>query len=302
METSSPTGGNSELSDNDKIFMYISIVFWLLLLITGWICFAVPDLGEKIILVWSYVIIRDKEIWYYPLFIHYILFYMILIPTLLFITAAFIVYAYHIFMKKDGNVINGMLGNLTKFHFIPIACVSVLFIIGESVDENKGLKGAHFFFNIFFGAIALASLIFIFMQTKLESPIYAAWTIKHGAYGCLIALLIHNIFYNIWYYGDYLKSNKYKDTHDWNKGCSIAFSILIGLGNLGVSVFLKEMVISIVNLLMYIGMTVQFYKMNKEVRKYLFSEAPGVIDIFMIVFSLAAIAFLFIRYKGQFNS
>lgn len=111
--------------------------------------------------------------------------------------------------------------------------------------------------------------------------------------------IIHNIFYCIWYYGNHLRSNKHKDSHDWDKGCHITFSILIGLGNLGVSVFLKEIVISIVNLLIYIGMTVHFFKIDKEWRKYLFSEAPGVIDIFMIVFSLAAIAFLFIRYKGQ---
>ena len=299
METSSPSGGNSD----DKIFMYISIVFWLLLLITGWICFAVPDLGEKILFVWMYIIIRENSgVLYYPLVIHYVLFYMILVPTLLFITAAFIVYAYHIFMKKDANVLNGMLGNLTKFHFIPLACVSAVFIIGESVDENKGPKGAHYFFIIFFSAIALVSLIFIFMQTKLESPIYAAFTIKHGAYACLIALLIHNIFYCIWYYGYYLRSTKHKDLRDWHKGCHITFSILIGLGNLGVSVFLKEIVISIVNLLIYIGMTVQFFKIDKDFRKYWFSEAPGVIDIFMIVFSLAAIAFLFIRYKGQLIS
>ena len=43
------TGGNNEISENTQIFMYISISTWLLLLITGWICFAVPDLGEKIL-------------------------------------------------------------------------------------------------------------------------------------------------------------------------------------------------------------------------------------------------------------
>lgn len=295
----STTAGNNDLSGNDKIFMYISILFWVLLLITGWICFFVPDVEDKLTIVWNYLIYNSNKFFFpYPLLIHYVLFYMILIPTLLLITAAFIIYIYHTFMKIEANVINGMLGNLTKFHFIPLACVSALFIIGESVDED--IYGAHCFFNIFFSVIALASLIYIYMQTKIESPIYAAWTIKHGAYACLIAFLIHNIFYGFWVYGSVLKKDK--DTHDWDKGCSITFSIFIGLGNLGISIFLKEIVIAIINLLMYIGMTVQFFKIEKKGRKKYYSEAPGVFDIFMIIFSLVAIAFIFIKYKGQFNA
>lgn len=309
METNSPyyeggnNGGNNEISGNAQIFMYISLSTWLLLLITEWICFAVPDFGEKILYVWSYIIFRSNRYIKDPLLIHYVLFYMIFIPTLLLITFAFIVYLYHIFIKKDANVLNGMLGNLTKFHFIPLFCISILFIIGESVDENKGVKGAHIFFNIFFSAIAIASLIYIYMQTNIEAPIYATWIIKRGAYACLIALLIHNFFYNIWYYGAYLKRDEGdKKQRNWDKGCAITFSIFIGFVNLGISVFLKEIVISIINLLMYIGMATQFFKIEKEYRRSYYSEGPGVIDIFMILFSMAAIAFIFIKYKGQYIS
>ena len=294
------TGGNNEISENTQIFMYISLSTWLLLLITGWICFAVPDLGEKILYVWSYIIIRDNGfIIDYPLLIHYVLFYMILIPILLLIPFAFIVYLYHIFIKKDANVINGMLG-LTKFHFIPLFCISILFIIGESVDKNKGVKGVHIFFNIFFSAIAIASLIYIYMQTNIEASIYATWIIKRGTYACLIALLIHNFFYNFWYYGEYLRDDEeYEKRRNWDKGCAITFSIFIGLVNLGISVFFKEIVIAIINLLMYIGMAIQFFRIEKDLRREYFSEGPGVIDIFMILFSMAAIAFIFIKYKGQ---
>ena len=304
MESSSPdyqgynSGGNSEIFGLTQIFMYISILCWLLLLITGWICFAVPDI-DKTLVVWNYAIVRDKDFFFFPLLIHYVLFYMIFIPTLLFITAAFVVYLYHLFIKKDGNVINGMLGNLTKFHFIPVVCVSFLFIIGESINDSFDIKGAHIFFNIFFSVIALASLIYIYMQTKIESPIYANWIIKHGAYACLIAFLIHNTFYSFWLYGYHLKSNKGKDPHDWNKGCYITFSIFIGLANLGLSVFLKEIVIAIMNLLMYIGMAADFYKLNKDERRHDYSEAPGIFDIFMILISIAAIAFIFIKYRAQ---
>lgn len=294
-------GYNSEQSDSDKIFMLISLGAWLLVLVTGWICFAVPDidLGADIdiLVCWNYVIYATtKGVIDFPLYIYYILFYMILIITLLCLTAAFVVFAYSIFMKKDANVINGMLGNSAKFHFIPLACVSALFIIGETLDENHGIKGAHIFFNLLFTIIGLASLIFIYMQTKLESPSYAVWAIKNGAYGCLIAFLMHNLGYVITFYGDYLIEDKDKNPEKWLKGCYIAFSILIGLGNIGVSLFLKELVIGVINLLIYIGMTVQFFKMEKEVRKF-YTVAPGIIHIFMIFFSMLVVAFLFMRNK-----
>ena len=296
-------GYNSGQSDSDQIFMLISIGAWLLILITGWICFAVPDIDIgtdfDVLIVWNYVIYAtNRGAVYFPLLIHYVLFYMVLIITLLCLTAAFIVYAYHLFMKKDANVINGMLGNLAKFHFIPLASVSALFIIGETLDQDSEVKGAHCFFNIFFTLIGLASLIFIYMQTKLESPSYAGWTIKNGAYGCLIAFLVHNLGYGITFYGEYLILDKDKNPEKWLKGCYIAFSILIGLGNIGISLFLKELVIGVINLLIYIGMTVQYFKMDKEVRKE-YTVAPAIIDIFMIVFSMLVTAFLFMKKRGN---
>ena len=286
--------------DTEKIFLLLSIGSWLLLLICGWLCFAVPDIDlsvGKILITWNYIIAKKNAL-DLPVGIHYVPFYMILIATLLFLTAGFVVYIYSIFMKKDANVMNGMLGNMSRFHFIPLVCISSLFIIGETINEDFDIKGAHFFFNIFFTVIALSSLIYIYIQTKIESPLYALWTIKRGTYGCFIPLLIHNIFYGISFYGFYLIAKKDKDPTKWIKGCNIAFSIIIGLANMITSLVLKEIVIAVINLLMYIGMTIFFFKIGKKNYKKLYTVAPGVIDIFMIFFSLIFLTFLFLKEKN----
>ena len=297
----------SEADQNAQLFMIISIISWLALAILGWTSLGVPDIDsdDKIWIFWNYVIFSDNDlVWYEPLFIYYVLFYFVAIITLIFITAAFLVLCMSYFVKKDENVISGMLGTLSKFHFIPILCACALFIIGYTFDEDKitdGFKGGQYFMSIFFGVVALGSLIFIHLKTNIESPVYATWIIKHGAYGCLIALLFHHIGYAFSSYGVHEKMDvktldDYDDLNDWRKGCYIAFSIIIGLCNIGVSLFLKEIIIPFINLLIYIGLTVQFYKMDNVDFLFepedIYSKAPGIINIIMMVLSLLMVCFL----------
>lgn len=223
---------------------------------------------------------------------------MIAIFTLIFVTAAFLILCLSFFVKKDENVSSAMLGDLTQFHFIPILCVSALFIIGESTDTDKNdFNKAQYVFSIIFSAIALLSLIFIASKTNLESPSYANWIIKHCAYGSLIALLIHHICFAITGLGTHIKEDDRKDTKDWEKGCYIAFSLIVALCSFAVSFFLKEIIIPFINLLIYIGMTVQFFKINKDSRKDYYSEAPGAFNIIMMIFSLGMVGFLGMKMR-----
>ena len=288
-----------ETDQGNQIFMIASVISWLALVIFGWMAFGVPDIDYydiKIWIFWNYVIIDDDDVIYdEPLFIYYVLFYMACIITLLFVTAAFLVLCMGYFVKRDANIIIGMLGGLSKFHFVPILCVCGLFIIGYTYDDDDirdGFNGGHYLFSILFGVAALASLIFIYLRTNIESPIYATWAIKHGAYGCLIAFLLHHIGYVFSMYGVHDKKGHYDELKDWRKGCYIAFSIIIGLCNIGLSLFLKEIMIPFINLLIYIGMTVQFFKLDKDDRKERFSEAPGAINIIMMIMSLLMVGFL----------
>ena len=263
----------------------MSVFSWLLLLICGWISFAVPDIsfsGYKQLFFWNYQIIQTNEIIVpFPLYIHYVVFYIIDIVTLLSITVAFIVILYNIFIKKDSNGLNGIFGFASKFHFIPLLLVSALFIIGESLQKKKmpmiifPFKGIYYFCNLLFSVMALITLIFITSQTKIDSPSYVAWTIKSGTFSCLIALLMHNVCYIISNYVLYLKymdlfkehdEDEYddieKDIENWAKGSYIAFSIILGLGNMTVSVILKEFVISVMNILNIFNIKIYKYNIN----------------------------------------
>lgn len=317
----------NEDNSNKRLFLLLSITSWLLLLVSGWICFFVPDIkfsdyddddyyyrynSYKQLFFWCYQIIRtNKIIDPLPLFIHYILFYIIAVIVLLSVTIALVVYFYYLFIKKDPNASNGMLGNVSQFHFIPLLFVSALFIIGETLDEKKigfilfPFKGIYYFFNLLFTVFALISLIIISSKTIIQSNSYLTWAVKHGAYSCLIALLMHNLGYIIANYGFYICNIKEKGNDTlkrWLKGTTISFSFLIGLGNLILSIGLKEMIIAVMNILIYIGMIIQFFKLEKNIRKEYYTIAPGIIEAFMIFFSLLVAAFLFIRNKGPSNN
>ena len=67
-----------------------------------------------------------------------------------------------------------------------------------------------------------------------------------------------------------------KGTTDWLKGCSIAFSIVIGLVNISLSFFLKDLFISGMN-----GVT------------------EGILDIIISVLTIANICFLIYKYKTK---
>ena len=133
------------------------------------------------------------------------------------------------------------------------------------------------------------------MQTNIESPNYASWIIKHGAYSCLIAWLVYNLCYLILYYHLVVKN---EDMVKWFKGCEIAFAIIIGIINLCLAIFLKAVMIAFTNLLIYIGMVCRFFDNKKdEIKATYGSYTGGIIEIIMMILSLLVIVFLIIQYR-----
>ena len=304
METSS----SDYMSGSNGIFLIISIVSWISVLVTGFMSFGVPKIELpdvdvenlkfktiKVLFTWLhlYILSKDHDL-KMPLTINYVLFYMMVALTLLFLVLSLAIYIYGI-LTRNGNILNGMLGNFTKFHFIPLLCISCLFIIGMATDKEEGPKGVQFFFSLVFTIIGLGSLVFITMQTNIESPNYASWIIKHGAYSCLIAWLVYNLCYLILYYHLVVKN---EDMVKWFKGCEIAFAIIIGIINLCLAIFLKAVMIAFTNLLIYIGMVCRFFDNKKdEIKATYGSYTGGIIEIIMMILSLLVIVFLIIQYR-----
>ena len=280
--------------------------------------FGVPTLSyvkdEKVLVFWLMECMSYHRYTLNSFNIHYVIFYMIVIITLLLSTAGFLVYMYSLFINKNDNVKNGMLGQITKFHFIPLLCISSLFIIGESLEQIDDIqipllfwiyfdiKKVHCAFNLIFDIIGLFSLIYIYLNTTISEPIYATYTINKGAYSCFIALLVYNFFYVFTLSGFITILNdddaETDDLTHWLKGCGYAFSILIGVAIISLSLFLKDFLLAFINLLMHIGMVIHFFKLEDSVCDNVYdSKGIGGILIIMMIVSLASLGFLVIKLK-----
>ena len=65
------------------------------------------------------------------------------------------------------------------------------------------------------------------------------------------------------------------------------------------SVLLQDFMIALINLLIYLGMTINFYKRDKDTREYFqLYESIGILDIIMMSLSFLCIVFHIIRFKG----
>ena len=125
-----------------SICWIMSVLSWLLLIITGWISLRWLDDGTIVGIVWHIQkMLADtypdgkKYTEYAPLQMQVSLIYIVFILTMIITLAGFIIYMVKSTCKKDDAVYNGMMGQWSKFHFFPLLCVSALFIIGETSDD-----------------------------------------------------------------------------------------------------------------------------------------------------------------------
>ena len=295
-------------SNSNLIYLIISYTSFALLIITGGIAYAQVHKIEGVCIFWDIITVIEKYTGnlIVPVIIYSPFLYIIFSVFLCF---AFLSLIFLIIYRNNVGINEGMFGSITKFHFIPLLCASALYIIGEcfSVKDYKyNVKvwnmGDEFFIpSLIFSAIGLFSLLFIWYKTSIsDTP--TRYVIKKGLYPSLTALFTYNLCYTIGLFG-YIKSYENLTLDDlqaplrWLKGASIAFSVIIGIINLGISIFMKDLVLSAMNLLIYIGLTIFFFKVPKDSRSQMNGEAEGIIDIIFGVASLATISFLVIKYK-----
>lgn len=321
------SGGDNVVKSICWIMSYLS---WLLLVASGWA--SIKWLDEKPTgeednpdpddihvgwTIWAFRVWRtgknDKDPLkegYYPLQMQVSLYYICFILTLIVITGGCFVFFYKTICKKDDQVINGMMGQFSKFHFFPLLCASALFIIGECVDnldkDDWGTeKQEDHFKNMYisglvFSIVGLASFIFIYIMTDLNTDWWVLLLLKKGAFSCLIILMWYSFCFDIYYVHYYDKPNEDSEKKkDWIKGCGLAFSIIFGIGSLAFSFVFKDLVACVMNLLIYIGLTVAYFRLPSEARKLkeYNKNGDGIVDIIMLVLSVAVIVLLLIKYR-----
>ena len=320
------SGGSNILKSICWIMSYIS---WLMLVVTGWISIKWldedPGIDKTGWTIWTMYIFRndnknrddDQTYIYMPFQMHVALVYIVFILALIITLGGCVVFFMKTIFKPDDQVKNGMMGEFSKFHFFPLLCTSALFIIGECVDNYdkddiedhwENLK-SRIYSGLVFSILALASFIFIYIMTDLNTQDW--WVLlllKKGTYSCFIVLVWYYFCYNIYYVHytsihdkDDPDPEDLSDLPDWEKGCGLAFSIIFGIGSLVFSFIFKDLVACFMNALIYVGLTVYYFKIHKDSRKTkeLNKNGDGIVDIIMIVLSVAVFVFLIIKHREE---
>ena len=313
----------------------LSILSWLLFLVTGWMGFSRLVNGKEHSFTIAYIFkvkYTDYNIWsfinygseenesrnyYFPIQGPKTFFIILFVILMILGTIGFIIYLFKSVVKKDDHVFEGMMGTFARYHFIPLVCASALFLAGYTQEKslilfvfdyatdilsdknNTDKYKNEFTVNLVFCIIGLLTLIFVKMQTKIENPFYVVYSIKDGFYSCLIALFTYCLFYSSFFIG-YIP--KLKNPRNWNevipkykKDCGIAFSICIGVINLCVSFVLKDFILPIINFIIYLGLAISFFNIKEDIRKD--ENVTNAEGIIEIVITvLSAVVFAFLLY------
>ena len=241
--TASNTNTQNKI-DTNSIWYDLSILSWFLFLCTGWNLFKE---SSQIVLPPS--LLEDQSFFYKPVCSNLSL---TLAITSSLSTIGFILYFRNTTIQKNQSFLNGMLGDFSKYHFVPLLLVSGLFMS----LTNAGTKGA-FAFSLVFSLLSYASLFFIYLKIDFSAEWYEIITIKKGAFSCLIAITWYTFFFSFANLG----LNK-DPSSSFIKGTGIAFSLLIGIGNLAFSFFFKDLMVGIINFVLYVEMA-KFFYINK---------------------------------------
>ena len=136
------------------IFITISFCSWIILIITSWMPILVlgKSDNEVIAYLWLFLFYKesddDGELIYSfntpKPFIKFEVFTLLYLLILILTTIGFLAYIYNLYKRND-QLINGMFGQTSKFHFIPLLCISALFIIGESYSKNEYNEAKYIF-------------------------------------------------------------------------------------------------------------------------------------------------------------
>lgn len=272
--TASNTNTQNKI-DTNSIWYDLSILSWFLFLCTGWNLFKE---SSQIVLPPS--LLEDQSFFYKPVCSNLSL---TLAITSSLSTIGFILYFRNTTIQKNQSFLNGMLGDFSKYHFVPLLLVSGLFMS----LTNAGTKGA-FAFSLVFSLLSYASLFFIYLKIDFSAEWYEIITIKKGAFSCLIAITWYTFFFSFANLG----LNK-DPSSSFIKGTGIAFSLLIGIGNLAFSFFFKDLMVGIINFVLYVEMA-KFFYINKG---KLDIHADGIIDIIISILNLGLIFYLFYKER-----
>jgi len=235
---------------------------------------------------------------YFPLQMSKLMIYIVLNFAFAMIFAGCVVYIVKTFIKRDIQAIDGLFGKFSQFHFFPFLCNFVMSLLGILSGDDMEKWDDFAKAGLAISLIGLASMIFIYITTKSDSfDSTGKFFIKNGAFSCLIVLFWYSFCYDVF---QVRMQTKEEYEQKWVKGCSLAFSIIFGVGSLSFSFLFKDVMVSFMNTLIYIGMAKYYFELGKDTSTKDYNKnGDGAVDIIMLVCSM--ILFLFLIYDNIMN-
>ena len=304
-----PQNNNSSYQKEDgdsKLSWYvISLFSWFFLILTIWYSYKEANF------IWYSFERNLNSGEYYPIEMNitWLLLFVFLISII-----GFVVYLVFTTCKKNQGLYDGMLDNRSKYHFIPLLLISLLYIIAKNAKnvrsnnystilENYEYLRTLISFDLMFTIFGLISLVLVYIFTELNSEWYIVMAIKKGVYSTFIILLWYNFFHMIVSFKTInykIKINKEATTDEdgdikFLRGTGISFTTIIGIGSLVFSFIFKDLMAAFTNFLIYMGMVFAFFNKNEYIvsqRKNYNKYADGILDIIIMICSLVCMIYL----------
>ena len=272
--------------------------------------------------VWSFINYNEKnnensENYYLPIQGKPGLYYTLFLLLSISIFAGCFLYLHKTNCSKDDSVYKMMTDSYQKYHFIPIFCASALYIVGtinnvsyldivyhELNDKNNNQYLTCFSLNLFFSIAGLLSMIFIKIKSRITKPVSIVYSVEYGVYSYLIPLFTYCFFYSIIYITIFNNLKSIQSIYNIKKNCGIAFSILMGIINLIMSVLLRDIIIPVITFIIYIGLADYILEYQDKENKERIPKAEKVFDFIYIFLSFLIILFnlyIHLRRKKQTN-
>ena len=309
-------------------YWILSIIYWPLFLLTG--CFeiiqSIKNMNNRYIfysIIWSifkFDTFNCSNNFF--LGIHINVIYILFIITLIFTASEFAYFLTKSTCKRDNYIYNSLMGKISKYHFIPILLATCFSGIGiyinfvflqrddrDNRDNTIQLPYILFYFfniniyGIIFSIFILTSLLIIYTKIEIQNEKFLKSLLIHkGAFSCLISLSIYTLFNNI-FCCIFIREDKKKDDGFF----SISFHLIIGILNLVLSIRFKDIILAMMNFIIYLGMTLDIFSFWENSMKAWneFANTPVKLhlsfDIIMMILSFASIIFIifWIRVKNK---
>ena len=292
-------------NSSTKLFLILSYISWIAASVNNWISLNWLY-SKKHRAVWNiYIFLDDEGNVQVPIQMDYLSNYIFFNFTFAIIFIGCIVFFYTTLIKKDQEVINGMTGKFSRFHFIPLLLALGMSILGELDTDTEDSESYYPSdkAGLPISLLGLISIIFIYIFTDLKSNNWwANFSLRNGTFSCLIVLFWYNFCYDI--YCVRVADRKVEEDEDWLKGCGIFFSIIFGLACFIFSFIFKDIMISFLNVIIYFGMTKYYfgYPLNERSTKQYNNNGDGVVDVIILVFSIILFFYLIIEKSKDRNA